>query len=44
MESTDEDIVRQMQVRSAFVALLEKQRLVAVEARCASSSRASCGR
>jgi polyribonucleotide nucleotidyltransferase len=31
MESTDDDIVRQMQVRSAFLALLEKQRLVAVE-------------
>ena len=31
MESTDEDIVRQMQVRKALVALLEKQRLVAVE-------------
>ena len=31
MESTDEDIVRQMQVRSALLALLERQRLVAVE-------------
>ncbi|HET7572189.1 MAG TPA: polyribonucleotide nucleotidyltransferase [Gaiellaceae bacterium] len=31
MESTDEDIVRQTQVRSALAMLLEKQRTVAVE-------------
>ncbi len=31
MESTDEDITRQMQVRSALLMLLEKQRSVAVE-------------
>jgi polyribonucleotide nucleotidyltransferase len=31
MESTDEDIVRQMQVRSAVLALVEKQRGAAVE-------------
>src|SRR5581483_4382097 len=31
MDSTDEDIVRQVQVRSAAAMLLEKQRLVAVE-------------
>jgi polyribonucleotide nucleotidyltransferase len=31
MDSTDEDIVKQMQVRSALAQLLEKQRLVAVE-------------
>jgi polyribonucleotide nucleotidyltransferase len=31
MESTDEDITRQTQVRSALLMLLEKQRLVAVE-------------
>jgi polyribonucleotide nucleotidyltransferase len=32
MESTEEDIVRQVQVRSALQAILEKQRLAAVEA------------
>jgi polyribonucleotide nucleotidyltransferase len=31
MDSTEEDIVRQLQVRSGLAALLEKQRLVAVE-------------
>jgi polyribonucleotide nucleotidyltransferase len=31
MDSTDEDITKQMQVRNALTALLEKQRLVAVE-------------
>ena len=31
MDSTDEDITQQMQVRNALTALLEKQRLVAVE-------------
>jgi polyribonucleotide nucleotidyltransferase len=31
MDSTDEDITRQMQVRNALTALLEKQRVVAVE-------------
>jgi polyribonucleotide nucleotidyltransferase len=31
MESTDEDITRQMQIRSALALLLEKQRAVAVE-------------
>jgi len=31
MESTDEDITKQMQVRNAVTALLEKQRIVAVE-------------
>src|SRR4051794_9674025 len=31
MDSTDEDITRQVQVRNALTALLEKQRLVAVE-------------
>jgi polyribonucleotide nucleotidyltransferase len=31
MDSTDEDITRQLQVRSALAALLEKQRSVAVE-------------
>jgi polyribonucleotide nucleotidyltransferase len=31
MESTDEDITRQLQTRSALLALLEKQRTVAVE-------------
>jgi polyribonucleotide nucleotidyltransferase len=31
MESTDEDITRQMQVRASVQALLEKQRMVAVE-------------
>src|SRR5690348_12082072 len=31
MESTDEDITKQMQVRNALTALLEKQRIVAVE-------------
>jgi polyribonucleotide nucleotidyltransferase len=31
MDSTDEDITTQMQVRNALTALLEKQRLVAVE-------------
>jgi polyribonucleotide nucleotidyltransferase len=31
MESTDEDITRQLQVRSSLLTLLDKQRLVAVE-------------
>ncbi|HZS23496.1 MAG TPA: polyribonucleotide nucleotidyltransferase [Gaiellaceae bacterium] len=31
MDSTDEDITRQMQVRSSLLALLEKQRMVATE-------------
>ena len=31
MESTEEDIVRQLQVRASLALLLEKQRLVAVE-------------
>ncbi|HZD87663.1 MAG TPA: polyribonucleotide nucleotidyltransferase, partial [Gaiellaceae bacterium] len=31
MESTDEDVKRQMQVRSALAMLLEKQRMVAIE-------------
>ena len=31
MESTDEDITRQMQVRASLMALLEKQRMVATE-------------
>src|ERR671930_860018 len=31
MESTEEDIVRQLQVRSALSTILEKQRLAAVE-------------
>src|SRR5262249_59350905 len=31
MESTDEDITRQMQVRASLTALLEKQRMIATE-------------
>ena len=39
MDSTEDDIRRQIQVRSSLALILERQRLEAVDARCASSSR-----
>ena len=44
MESTEADIVRELQTRMSLAQMLEKQRSAAVEAPSASSSRTTCAR
>jgi hypothetical protein len=44
MDSTEDDIRRQIQVRSSLAMILERSGSRPSKARCASSSRTSCAR